>query len=252
MKLYYADGDRKIGPIDKSQLMSLIKAKKVNSRTLVWRPGMENWLELRNLVRNNTRVDVPTQQPESPATQKACTECSRSFPPDELMPYNGALVCADCKPHFVQKLKEGLAVAGDMAYAGFWIRGAAISIDIVILMIVNQAVVLPLQLMMPDPSEGTALMFALIPLMMIFQYVIPAAYDTWFIGKFAATPGKMACKLKVVKPDGEKVGFLLAFGRHFARWVSSIILGIGFIMAAFDDQKRGLHDRMCETRVVRK
>jgi uncharacterized RDD family membrane protein YckC len=31
-----------------------------------------------------------------------------------------------------------------------------------------------------------------------------------------------------------------------------MILLIGFIMAAFDDQKRTLHDRICETRVVQK
>jgi uncharacterized RDD family membrane protein YckC len=28
-------------------------------------------------------------------------------------------------------------------------------------------------------------------------------------------------------------------------------LFIGYLMAAFDDQKRALHDRICDTRVVR-
>jgi uncharacterized RDD family membrane protein YckC len=39
-------------------------------------------------------------------------------------------------------------------------------------------------------------------------------------------------------------------GRYFAQWISAIILAIGYIMAAFDDQKRALHDRICETRVI--
>ena len=43
-----------------------------------------------------------------------------------------------------------------------------------------------------------------------------------------------------------------AFGRHFAKYLSAMILLIGYIMAAFDDQRRTLHDRICETRVVRK
>jgi hypothetical protein len=36
-----------------------------------------------------------------------CTECGRSFPPDEVINLSGALVCATCKPMAVQKLKEG-------------------------------------------------------------------------------------------------------------------------------------------------
>ena len=43
MQLYYADGDRQIGPIDKAELQSLIKAKKIDSKTLVWQPGMTEW-----------------------------------------------------------------------------------------------------------------------------------------------------------------------------------------------------------------
>jgi uncharacterized RDD family membrane protein YckC len=81
---------------------------------------------------------------------------------------------------------------------------------------------------------------------------VPAAYDTWFVGKYGATPGKMACKLKIVDPDGGQIPYLRAFGRHFAKWLSSMTLLIGYIMAVFDEEKRTLHDRVCETRVIRK
>ena len=30
-----------------------------------------------------------------------------------------------------------------------------------------------------------------------------------------------------------------------------LILGIGYIMAGFDEQKRTLHDRICDTRVIK-
>jgi len=30
-----------------------------------------------------------------------------------------------------------------------------------------------------------------------------------------------------------------------------LIFGSGFIMAGFDDQKRTLHDRICDTRVIK-
>jgi uncharacterized RDD family membrane protein YckC len=60
----------------------------------------------------------------------------------------------------------------------------------------------------------------------------------------------MACNVKVVKADGSPVGYGLATGRFFAKIISGIILGIGYIMAAFDEEKRSLHDRICNTRVV--
>jgi uncharacterized RDD family membrane protein YckC len=83
------------------------------------------------------------------------------------------------------------------------------------------------------------------------QIVMPAAYTSWFLGKYAATPGKMAFKLKVVSSDGSRISYLRGLGRHFAKWISWMIMGIGFLMAAFDDEKRTLHDRICDTRVVK-
>jgi uncharacterized RDD family membrane protein YckC len=85
----------------------------------------------------------------------------------------------------------------------------------------------------------------------ILNFALPAAYEIWFVGKFAATPGKMACKIKVVTADGEKISYARSVGRHFAKYISGLILGIGYIMAGFDDQKRSLHDRICDTRVIK-
>jgi len=75
---------------------------------------------------------------------------------------------------------------------------------------------------------------------------------TYFLGKFSATPGKMALGLKVLRADGEMITYPRALGRFFAEFLSSVILAIGYIMAAFDEEKRALHDRICDTRVVRR
>jgi uncharacterized RDD family membrane protein YckC len=62
----------------------------------------------------------------------------------------------------------------------------------------------------------------------------------------------MACKLKITLEDGSRISYLRAMGRHFAKYLSGMILLVGYIMAAFDDHRRTLHDRICETRVVLK
>jgi len=40
--------------------------------------------------------------------------------------------------------------------------------------------------------------------------------------------------------------------RFFATMLSQLTLYIGYIIAAFDDEKRSLHDHICDTRVVYK
>jgi uncharacterized RDD family membrane protein YckC len=251
MNLYYADGDRQVGPIDKTELQSLIKTRKIGSQTLVWQPGMNGWQELGLFVRRKTRGDSPSVQPAPPVKQSLCSECGQAFAEEDMIRFAEAWVCAGCKPLFVQKIKEGVTLAGEMEYAGFWIRLGAWFIDYIIMAIASAIIYVPLTFMGVSSFKEPAA-FAIIQLIStIFNFIIPAAYESWFVGKYAATPGKMACKLKVVMAEGGRVSFARAIGRHFAKYISGLILGIGYIMAGFDEQKRTLHDRICDTRVIK-
>ena len=252
MNLYYADGNQQVGPIGKAELQSLIKAKKINSKTMVWQDGMESWQELGVYVRSRKNQNARSQRAVVTGSQAICSECGRVFAEEEMIRFNDARVCAGCKPVFVQKVKEGVSVGGALNYAGFWTRFGAIAIDGFILWIANLILFIPLGIFMPTSNENPFAALSYMPVLMLLQYAIPAAYDTWFVGKYGATPGKMACKIKIVVADGTPLTYSRALGRHFAKWLSSIIMGIGFLMAAFDDERRTLHDRICETRVVRK
>jgi uncharacterized RDD family membrane protein YckC len=254
MNLYYANGGRQVGPIAKNELQSLIKARKINSQTLVWQPGMEKWEELGLFVRRRTQNGSRSIRSAARAgaiRQSVCSECGGTFAEDNMIRFADAWICAACKPILVQKIKEGVTVAGVMQYAGFWIRLGAWFIDWIILVIASTLVYLPLSFAGLFSFDQPAA-FAVIQLFStILNFIIPAAFDTWFVGKYAATPGKMACKLRVVLADGGRVSFARAMGRHFAKYISGLILGIGYIMAGFDDQKRALHDRICDTRVIK-
>ena len=252
MNLYYADGNQQVGPIGKAELQSLIKAKKINSKTMVWQDGMESWQELGVYVRSRKNQNARSQRAVVTGSQAICCECGRVFAEEEMIRFNDARFCAGCKPVFVQKVKEGVSVGGALNYAGFWTRFGAIAIDGFILWIANLILFIPLGIFMPTSNENPFAALSYMPVLMLLQYAIPAVYDTWFVGKYGATPGKMACKIKIVVADGTPLTYSRALGRHFAKWLSSIIMGIGFLMAAFDDERRTLHDRICETRVVRK
>jgi uncharacterized RDD family membrane protein YckC len=75
-------------------------------------------------------------------------------------------------------------------------------------------------------------------------------YEVYFLSAHGATPGKMAMGLKVIRADGGALPPMLALARHFAEWVSAVIFLIGYMMAGFDQEKRALHDRICDTRVI--
>ena len=49
-----------------------------------------------------------------------CAECGQYFPADELVSLNKTLVCAQCKPVFLQRMAEGVPTAGS---AGLWREG---------------------------------------------------------------------------------------------------------------------------------
>jgi uncharacterized RDD family membrane protein YckC len=187
-----------------------------------------------------------------------CSECGRPCTVEELARFGDMLVCADCKNNFVQKLREGATPAVAARYAGFWIRVVATLIDAIILGAVAgviQVAVLGSFITIPRPQPGVipdlGASLGMLGLASLINMAVAATYEAFFVAKLAATPGKLAVGIRVLRPDGSRVDLARAYGRYFAKIVSTVILFIGYIMVAFDSQKRGLHDMICDTRVVK-
>lgn len=179
-----------------------------------------------------------------------CVECGNRFPQTEVLTFEGYSVCAGCKAVFQQKLAEGSFQPSDLVYASVRRRAGAIMLDGALLwfiMSISYLGLFSLAFKGRDAgalTTGTALWY-------LFSILANAVYMIFFTGRFGGTPGKLALKLRIARADGGRVGYGLAAGRFFATFVSSMTLGIGYFMAAFDGEKRTLHDRMCGTRVVR-
>ncbi|HTZ18362.1 MAG TPA: RDD family protein [Dissulfurispiraceae bacterium] len=288
MDWYYKEGDTKIGPIADDRISELVQNGTITPRTMVWSEISAMWkpyAEISGIAPSKRSVqDGPSsEQPteigaksgdaldpyadeedtgrhtdtcnSAQMTEAYCSKCFNKFPVDMMVRYGDANICADCKPLFFQKLKEGAEMTGDLRYAGFWIRFVAKFIDGMIMGMVGMLIT-ALAGFSLFGHDSTFLMnpvrLAIYILINILQIALGIAYVTFFVGKYGATPGKMALGLRIVNPDGSKVSYMKAFGRYFAEIVSGLILGIGYIMAAFDDEKRALHDRICNTRVIRK
>jgi uncharacterized RDD family membrane protein YckC len=66
-----------------------------------------------------------------------------------------------------------------------------------------------------------------------------------------ATLGKMVFGMRVTDLAGNRISFARATGRHFAKYISAMILLVGYIMAGFTQNKQALHDMIAGTLVRR-
>jgi len=255
MNWYYVDEGKQAGPVSDEQLNEMFRSGKLKPGTLVWREGMADWAPYGDVRGGMVSTGSTEMKPEA-----VCAECGKIFPVDETIRYGDVRVCAACKPVFLQKLQEGAALsAGGMRYAGFWIRFASKMLDIIIvgvpMMIVMGIAMFSLfHNLTRQRTVGAAppTLPVFFDFIQIGFFLIQAAYVIFFLGKYGATPGQMVCKVHVVTSEGGKISYGRATGRFFAEMLSGLICYIGYIMVAFDGQKRALHDHICNTRVVYK
>jgi uncharacterized RDD family membrane protein YckC len=119
-------------------------------------------------------------------------------------------------------------------YAGLWPRFKAVVADGFILGIINSIIAFL-------PFQGAETVISIIGIM-------------YYIGFWAwkgATLGKMIAGVKIVATDGSSIGVRRAILRFIGYIVSAIILGLGFLMIAWDEKKQGLHDKIANTLVIR-
>jgi uncharacterized RDD family membrane protein YckC len=257
MNWYYVSAGKQAGPVDDAQLEALARTGQIQRDTLIWREGMAEWQPYSSVAPPGMAAAVgmapqPAVATAAPAADEVvCDECHRIFPKDETIPFGTVRVCATCKPIFMQKLAEGAKIGGALNYARVLTRFAAVFVDGIIMQAVNFGVTTMLgvsfaQRIGAQPTDNLAAQM----IAMGIGISIAATYEIVMIGKFGATLGKMACKVRVVTADGGKVSYARATGRYFAKFLSAMICAIGYFMAFFDDERRALHDRICDTRVI--
>jgi len=244
MAWYYVVNGVSQGPVAESEIKNLHQQNIVTADTPVWTEGMAEWVAYQKSPLSLVSVGVAGQ----PAMTHACAECGKLFPESEMLQYEQSWVCPTCKPVFFQRIKEGVAPKGTFSYATIGRRFAAVFIDGIIIDIVIFPIIILMVGFQGLTHEG--LEPGTNALIYLLQYLFPAAYEIFLIGKYGATFGKMAMKIKVVSTEGTPISYGRATGRYFGKMLSGLILGIGYFMAFWDEEKRALHDRICKTLVV--
>lgn len=258
MEWYYADSGQQVGPITESDLQSLYVSGKIRHDTLVWRSGLPGWQPF----------SQAQPQGASATDGQFCTECGKPYEASDLIAFGGSRVCANCKDAFFQRVREqgsDVAIArAFLLYAGFWIRLLAVIIDgliltafffviaVIVAMLVGKNVFTTLQ----NPNltaTDIGLIYGGLGVLYLIFFAAIVVYQSWFVARRGGTPGKLALGLQVVRSDGTALTFGRSVGRAFAYILNNLVpFCLGFVIAGFDNQKRALHDHICDTRVIRK
>jgi uncharacterized RDD family membrane protein YckC len=140
-----------------------------------------------------------------------------------------------------------------MRYASFWTRFCAALVDGIIVKILAFLLILFVGLVMaftfPDTEATQSLYDSLKEPIGVLVFLL------YFVGmessKKQATLGKQCVKIQVTNLDGYSISFGQGIIRTLSKFISTFILLIGYIMAAFTDKKQALHDMAAGTLVIK-
>lgn len=140
-----------------------------------------------------------------------------------------------------------------MQYAGFWIRVAAYLIDFLITAFIGGIIGMVFGVAavgtgtdLSDPLGAANSALNLVSILVGVAYFAGLESSSW-----QATVGKKAVGLVVTDMNGNRISFLRALGRYAGKFLSAMILLIGFIMVGFTERKQGLHDMLASTLVLK-
>jgi uncharacterized RDD family membrane protein YckC len=226
--------DKQLGPFSKGQVQDMLDSGAFQPDDLYWEKGMPEWLPLSHAFSSGAPPPMPRR------TGGGSGGAATPYRPNQAQ-YN--------------------RVSGDEEYAGFWRRFAGVFIDGIILAI---------------PAAGITGLIAAGGAFNRFTYYGSQSYQyfdsgafnltmqgisivlTWLYvttlesSKGQGTLGQRALGIKVTDEDGNRISWLHANGRHFSKLISSLTLGIGYLMCAWTERKQCLHDKISSCLVVKR
>ena len=246
---YYAQNNEQRGPVTGPELLALERSGLLQPSTLVWRAGLAQWQPWSTVAASvraaSEAAAVPVEAGGRAGEEVAVCAYSGQTRPIALMAkYGDRWIALEHKEAFLQSLREGAPVArmagvGELQYVGFWWRVLALIIDGFVLVIPNMLVAAPYYYLTfkkaiaeggapsVDPLHEMKSMDALTVVAwvgsMVGGFLIAMGYETWMVGKWGGTVGKLVLGARVARPSGEPLGYLHALGRYGAKLLNGLI-----------------------------
>jgi uncharacterized RDD family membrane protein YckC len=154
-------------------------------------------------------------------------------------------------PGGYQQYGYGYGYGPVATYAGFWRRAGAALLDGLLLSIPTGII----GVIVGSSQFNAGVSYGYSPgseaLANLVNTVIGVLYYGYMEGVRGQTLGKMALGIRVMDADsGAVIGLGRGIGRYFARILSAIALGIGYLWMLWDPRKQCWHDKLVRSIVV--
>ena len=212
MDWYFVEKGERQGPVTESVLSELLGTGRLKGNSLVWEEGMSDWQAL--------EVAIPSLLPD---------------PADQVSVGERATDRVNDKDLMVQQMREGIdpvPAEGAMVYAGFWWRVLAYFLDGILLYIVGVLIGLALAFgLSAVAGDSLGLMFGVQMSALGLQAAIFLTYFTVMVGRYGATLGKLALRLRVRDIEGRPISYPRALGRATAMLGVMVVAYVLFAIA---------------------
>jgi uncharacterized RDD family membrane protein YckC len=232
MEIWIGRNGERHGPYQESDVRQWLRDGEVSGDDLGWRDGLADW------------------QPLSTLFPEELQRSAGSMPPP--------MATAPLPSTTTESLEN---------YAGFWKRFLAYIIDAIVLYIPNMLIMNAMgaqaaQTRLTDALQaaagnagamleayshyyselGNASLLTTVVAWLYFAFCESSAWQ--------GTLGKLALGIRVTDMQGRRISVPRALGRYPAKFLSAIILFVGFMMAGWTQRKQALHDMICGTLVL--
>jgi len=193
---------------------------------------------------------VCRNHPEATGSIIRCSRCLVPFCSDCIVRLQGHPYCGDCKDEHVRDLASGVDSTA-LEVAGVGKRFAALFVDSLIIALPTIIAVVVLGVGAALGGKTAKQPSPLFNLVGFVQVPFMIVYEGLMLGFRGQTLGKMALKVKVVRPDGTPISRGQAWGRAVTRGVFlSFLALINYLPAFFTKEKTCVHDLAARTRVI--
>ncbi|PYT62995.1 MAG: RDD family protein [Acidobacteria bacterium] len=140
-------------------------------------------------------------------------------------------------------------------YAGFWLRLAAALIDVLAMFIPFCTIALFAIVFIKLVSKAggydpvVVILTILPPMAIVATWLYFAVMES---SSWQATIGKKVLGLYVTDMQGRRLTLSRATGRTFAKYLSSMTAGVGYVLCGVTNKKQALHDIVANCLVLRR
>lgn len=247
---YVGRNGQKAGPYTTEQVRQMAAAGQLVPNDLLWKQGLANWVpltEVKGLLPAGGGTLPPLNLPASPPAGEFAFLDQAAARPQEA---------ADWNPYQAGGggLGQPTAGGGAIAYADFLPRVGAYLLDAVFCGVLSLIIQVGLAMVFGVMSGGDdgavglgsglgSLLALLLTVMYFVGYETSDKQGTW---------GKQILGIKVTDLHGRRISTGQAVGRFFAKIISNLTCGIGYLLPLFTDRKQTLHDLICGCLALKK